>query len=296
LLKALPDTGNSSPPAPKPGLFQVRVRMPGGLELSFVQMALVTGIVFYSLVIPGDLRFKMDAMGFGVCHQISTHSYSIGNHQLPLCARCSGIYLGALASLGLLGVLRRRASRLPAGHMLAILGVFFGAMVLDGLNSTLQTFNSGLWESTNIIRLFTGALSGVAVAFIFYPIFNMSLWHRETTRRERVLEQPFELVGYMVAAGILVALLLDGGDWLYYPIAVLSIAGMLTLLTMANTLLVLIVSRREGSARTFSAALTPLLLGLFLALVELTLLSYGRASLAPFMANTLGMPVVPGLP
>jgi uncharacterized membrane protein len=270
--------------------------MPGGLELSFLQMALVTAVVFYFMVLPGDLRFKLDAMGFGVCHQISSHSYIIGDHQLPLCARCSGMYLGALASIGLLGVLRRRASGLPAGHMLAILGVFFGAMVLDGINSTLQTFNSGIWVSTNILRLLTGALSGVAVAFVFYPVFNMSIWHRDIARRERVLEQPFELAAYMVAAGILVALVLDGGDWLYYPIAVLSIAGMLTLLTMANSMLVLIITRREGSARTLSAALTPLLFGLLLALIELTLLSYGRASLAPFMANTLGMPVVPGLP
>jgi uncharacterized membrane protein len=296
LLKALPDTTKPVSPAPKLGLLQQRVRMPGGLELSFSQMGLVTAAVFYSLAIPGDLRFKMAAMGFGVCHQIASHSFSIASHQLPLCARCSGMYLGALASLALLVALRRRASGLPARQMLAILGVFFGSMVLDGVNSTLQTFNSSVWDSTNIVRLFTGALSGVAIAFIFYPVFNMSLWHRDIARRERVLDQPFELAGYMVATGVLVALVLDGGDWLYYPLAVLSVAGMLTLLTMANSMLVLILTRREGSARTFSAALTPLLFGLCLALVELTLLSWGRASLAPFTTNALGMPVVPGLP
>ena len=51
---------------------------------------------------------------------------------LSLCARCSGIYLGSLSALLMLGVLRRRSSRLPARQMLAIVGVFFGAMVLDG--------------------------------------------------------------------------------------------------------------------------------------------------------------------
>src|SRR5439155_1244903 len=245
---------------------------------------------------PGDLRYKMDAMGFGVCHQIATHSYFIDNHQLPLCARCSGIYLGSLSALLMLGVLRRRSSRLPARQMLAVVGVFFGAMVLDGINSTMQNFGSGIWESTNIVRLFTGALSGIAVAFVFYPMFNLSLWHKSASKRESVLEQPFELVGYMVAAGILVALVLDGGDWLFYPISILSVVGMLALLTMANTILVLIVTRREGHARTFSDAITPLLLGLLISLVVLTLLAWGRASLAPYMANSLGMPLVPGLP
>jgi hypothetical protein len=136
----------------------------------------------------------------------------------------------------------------------------------------------------------------VALTLVFYPMFNLSVWHRTVARRERVLERPLELVGYMVAAGVPVALLLNGGDWLFYPLSLLSIAGMLALLTMANTMLTLFASRREGLALTFSQALTPLLVGFFLSLVELTLLAWGRASLAPYLGNNLGMPLVPGLP
>lgn len=272
--------------------------MPGGFEITFLQVALIVAIVFYSLAIPGDFHYKMSALGFAVCHQISSHSFFIAGHQLPLCARCSGIYLGALATLAMLLMLRRRASRLPASHMIVLLAVFFAAMVLDGLNSTLQSFNSGIWESTNFIRLLTGALSGIAVAFIFYPMFNLSVWHRQVAKRERVLDSPVELMGYMVAAGLLVALVLDGGDWLLNPLSVLSLLGMLTLLTMANAMLVLIVTRKEEMARTFSDVLTPLLFGLLLSLIELSLLAWGRASLAPYIAANAvpGLPLVPGLP
>jgi uncharacterized membrane protein len=274
----------------------MRVRLPGGLEITFVQVLLVAGIVFYSLAIPGDLDYKLDALGFGVCHQIPSHSFTIAGHQLPLCARCTGIYLSALSALVLLAILRRRASRFPARHIIAVFGVFFGAMVLDGINSTLQAFGSGFWDSGNLLRIFTGTLAGVSVAFMFYPVFNMSLWHPDVAEREHVIEQPFELVGYMVAAGILVALVLDGGDWLYYPLSFLSVIGMMALLTMANTIIVLIFTRREGVARTFSAALTPILVGVLITLIELTLLAWGRASLAPYLANNnLGLPLVPGL-
>lgn len=282
--------------AQQPGFWGQRLRMPGGWEITFGQVAIVTGIVFYSLAIPGDFKYKLDGMGFGVCHQIHSHSFTIGGHQMPLCARCTGMYLGALATLLLLAALRRRASRLPVGSVMGVLAVFFGAMVLDGLNSTLQTFGSGIWDTTNLIRIVTGALSGISVAAIFYPVFNISLWHRDATRSERSLEQPFELVGYMVAAGILVALVLDGGDWLYYPLAILSVAGMISLLTMATTMIVLIFTRREGVALTFSQALTPLLLGFLVSLVLLTLIAWGRASLAPNLMNDVGMPLVPGLP
>lgn len=287
----------SDAPSQPGGPFGMRVRLPGGLEITFVQVLLVAAIVFYALATPGDLNYKLDALGFGVCHQIAGHSFTIGGHQLPLCARCSGIYLGALSAFLLLAVLRRRASRFPARHMIAIFGVFFGAMVLDGINSTFQAFGSGLWDSNNLLRLLSGTLAGVSVAFMFYPVFNMSLWHPDVAQREKVIEQPFELVGYMVAAGLLVALVLDAGDWLYYPLSFLSITGMLVLLTMTNTIFVLIITRREGHSLTFSAALTPILVGLLITLIELTLLAWGRASLAPYMAsNNLGIPLVPGLP
>jgi len=72
---------------------------------------------------------------------------------------------------------------------------------------------------------------------------------------------------------------------------------MVTLLTMANTILVLIFSRREGAARTFSAILTPILVGVLITLVELTLLVWFRSSLAPYLANNnLDIPLTPGLP
>lgn len=285
----------SPPPSERVGLFGMRVRL-GSLEISFLQVCVLAAIVFYSLAIPGDLDYKLDALGFGVCHQIGTHSFFVDDHQLPLCARCSGIYLAALASLGLLLVIRRRAARLPAGSMIAILAVFFVAMVADGINSTLQNFGSNAWDSTNLVRLVTGSLAGTAIVFFLYPAFNMSIWSREVRKRESVLENPLELAGYMVLVGLTVALVLDGGDWLFYPLSFLSIIGMLAMLTMANTMLVLILTRREGKARTFSEVLTPLLVAFLLSLIEITLLTWGRASLAPYMTNNGGMPLVPGLP
>ena len=274
----------------------VKLRRLWGMDFSFLQVGLIAAILAYSFAIPGDLRYKLSVLGFGVCHQIGTHSYFIDEHQLPLCARCSGIYLGAFASLGLLVVLRRRSSRLPAAVVLVVLALFFGAMAADGINSTLQNLDAGLWESTNLLRLLTGSLAGVALTLVFYPMFNLSVWHRAVARRERMLERPIELAAYVLAAGVPVALVLSGGDWLFYPLSLLSIAGMLALLTMANTMLALFATRREALALTFSQALTPLLIGFFLSLVELTLLAWGRASLAPYLANNLGMPLVPGLP
>ena len=83
--------------------------LPWGHYLTFSQVGLLAAIAIYSFVMPGDLRYKINALGFGVCHQIAGHSYFLDDHQLPLCARCSGIYLGAASTLALLAVLRRRS-------------------------------------------------------------------------------------------------------------------------------------------------------------------------------------------
>lgn len=282
------------------GIWSTRLRLPGDLEITFPQMLIVSGIVFYTLAMPGDLKFKLDAAGFGICHQIHTHSFVIGGHQLPLCARCTGIYLGAIVGLVLLARLRSRSVRLPSGAMLPVLGLFFVAMVADGLNSTAQAIGpAGLWDTNNITRIVTGALSGLSVSFFFFPMFNLSLWQREARNRESVLDHPFQLLGYLFAAGVAVAVVLDGGAWAYWPVALVSMAGAVALLTMANTMLVLMLARREARARTASQLVTPVLLGIAITLVMLTLLAVFRTSLEPSIiasGNPLGLPLKPGLP
>ena len=48
---------------------------------------------------PGGLLGKADAVGYAVCHRIDLRSFYIGDRQLPLCARCTGMYLGAMLGL-----------------------------------------------------------------------------------------------------------------------------------------------------------------------------------------------------
>src|SRR4051812_29732398 len=97
LLSILSEPAPAAPPTPasgsKRGLLSTRVPLPWGRELTSLQIGLVAAIALYAFVLPGDLRYKINALGFGICHQIAGHSFFIDDHQLPLCARCSGIYL-----------------------------------------------------------------------------------------------------------------------------------------------------------------------------------------------------------
>ena len=55
--------------------------------------------VVWLFLTPEGLLGKADAVGYSVCHRISVRSFHIGERPLPLCARCSGMFLGALLGL-----------------------------------------------------------------------------------------------------------------------------------------------------------------------------------------------------
>lgn len=76
------------------------------------------------------------------CHQSRERSYYLGNYQLPVCARCQGLYIGYLLGLFIF---------LPA------LSLLFPLTYIDGFIQ-LKT----RYVSTNFRRLSTGLLSGIA--------------------------------------------------------------------------------------------------------------------------------------
>ena len=273
------------------------------LPIQPVQAGLVAVILGLAIFGPGDLQYKMDVLGFGVCHQLLSHSFIIGGHALPVCARCTGIYLGAVVGMGLLFWLRPRTQGLPSSAMMAVLVFMFMTMAADGLNSTFQALpgGQGLWETTNTLRVITGTLAGTAIAFFLYPMFNSAFWRSDLLSDEPSLDRPFELFGYGAALAVLVGLALSsdgdaGAGVVYWILALTSIAGLLLLLTLANTMILTLIMRREGQIASWQAALTPLLLALLLAILELLLLAAARGELSLLIGNLPpGMPTVPGV-
>ena len=68
-------------------------------------------------------------------------------------------------------------------------------------------------------------------------------------------------------------------NFLLYPLAVLSAAGVLALLTCVNSMLVLIITRRENVVNTWRASVIPLLAGLTLSLIQVGVIDLIRYTL-----------------
>lgn len=85
------------------------------------------------------------------CHQLPERSFFFRGKQFPVCARCTGVYLGQAVAL-----LSVKWLRPP----LWVVPLFCGIMLADWGVQALK------WrESTNIRRLITGLLCGYGLAY-----------------------------------------------------------------------------------------------------------------------------------
>ncbi|MEW6231167.1 MAG: DUF2085 domain-containing protein [Chloroflexota bacterium] len=240
-------------------------------------------LAVFLLLPPWSVLDKAHLIGYGICHQIPARSFHPGGQQLPLCARCTGTYLGAtlaFATYLLLG--RRRSAGLPPLPLLTALAVFIVLMGIDGLNSYLTFFPDlpHLYEPSNLFRLVTGTLNGLALATIVFPVFNFTLWR--TVDPQPVLRNFVELAVLLVAALTLVLVTQAELDFLLYPLALLSTAGVLAMLTLINSMILLIMARGGNVAETWGDALLPLLAGLTLSVLEIAAMGAVRALLTRY--------------
>ncbi|RPJ42552.1 MAG: DUF2085 domain-containing protein, partial [Chloroflexi bacterium] len=134
-----------------------------------VALIITTGLFLlgWGLNTPPGLLGKADAAGYAVCHRIPARSFWIGDRQTPLCARCSGMYLGALLGIVYLGLYGKRAG-MPALKVSIVLVAFLIAFAIDGANSYLHFFPNVpvLYQSENWLRLLTGTGVGLGIAAV----------------------------------------------------------------------------------------------------------------------------------
>jgi uncharacterized membrane protein len=242
-----------------------------------VAVLAIAAILALFLTPPHGLLDKADRVAFAVCHRIPARTFTAAGRSLPLCARCSGTYLGALAGLIVLSLRGRgKAARLPSPKHLIVFGFFLAAWAVDGLNSFLTFFPNAphLYVPNNGMRLATGTLEGLAIAAVMLPAFNRSLWARPEPIRSI---DGWQDLAWMLAGGALIACLVGSElSFLLYPLAILSGLAVVILLAAVNSMFVLFVLRRDGQATGWAEAAPSLLLGLALAIGELVIVGLAR--------------------
>jgi uncharacterized membrane protein len=124
----------------------------------------------HAMPLGGAFLSALYIVGSGICHQLPERSFHLWGHQLPVCARCTGIYSGAalavIVTTWMAPVKGRPADtgagqRFSAAFWRAILGV----AATPALISLLYEWTTGHMPS-HWIRAATGIPLGAVVAWM----------------------------------------------------------------------------------------------------------------------------------
>ncbi len=245
-------------------------------------------ITLWLVFTPPGLEGKTRAVGYAVCHQLESHTIDFQGRLLPLCARCTGMYLGTLVSLVILQK-RRHAAGNPSKSLQSVLILFLIAFIVDGVNSTLGFFSSipQLYPPKNWLRLITGLMMGVVIANLLIVLWHQTWWKKASTLPALSGWVHFgTIVAANILAGILVWLRVP---FLYYPVAIFSTLTIIILLSMIYCLIWIIIFKKENTFETYGEGLRFILAGLATAVIQIGLLDLLRYSLTGTWQGFLGL-------
>ena len=124
--------------------------------IAFLSSMILAASIFCTWAIAHGASMRWRLAFRALCHGIPQRCLEIWNVPMPICARCTAIYAGLMAGIVLFLILPRIQAHL-ARKILAVAAV---PMLIDGLTQLAM-----LRESTNLLRIETGLVAGMAFAF-----------------------------------------------------------------------------------------------------------------------------------
>ena len=159
----------------------------------------------------------LERIGSAVCHQMAERSFLYDGMQMPLCARCTGIYTGVFFAFCFFFLKKRMGSGRPFSMPQTILAAAAILPVgIDGAGSYL-----GFWESSQFLRILTGSIVGVVI-----PGFLLLAGNFDPNGKNEALlyEKTWELL-LLMAVSVGFGFCLLAGLPLHAVGAVCSVAG-----------------------------------------------------------------------
>lgn len=239
---------------------------------------------------PPGVYGKARAVGYAVCHQIEERSFHFHGTVSPMCARCTGMYMGVLVA-GAYYALRGKqgAALFPSWKINALLIGFVVLWGLDGFNSYLHLIPGAprVFPPSNTNRMITGSLMGINLMTLLAVGFNQVVW--KSPKEERILAG-FKELGLL----LVLVLAMDGLVLLEVPAVIaavswLSVVSVILLLTGVYAMAVLLVTNNENRYEGWWSLRWLLLAGFVLALVQTGALDLGRYLLTGTWEGGLGL-------
>jgi uncharacterized membrane protein len=150
----------------------------------------LTALAWLALLIvtplaPPSIATLMYAAGAVICHQLPERSFHLAGFQLPVCARCLGIYAGAAAaaSIHVLAVFVAHSAQWRLLSPAAARRVFLVSALPTVVTVALEW--ASVWSGTNVVRAIAGTALGVGGALVVMSAVA-TLHYTECLRRQPI--------------------------------------------------------------------------------------------------------------
>jgi uncharacterized membrane protein len=114
------------------------------------------------------------AAGSLICHQLPDRSFFIDGRQLPICARCTGLYLGGVVGLAAWCVWKIARGWRPvvtsprnAMRLVILAGVPTAVSIAMGI--------AGVWDGSNVTRAVLALPFGISAGGVVAAVFTKDL-------------------------------------------------------------------------------------------------------------------------
>jgi uncharacterized membrane protein len=136
-------------------------------------------------ILPVPIAGALYAIGSHICHQRPDRSFHLLAAQLPVCARCAGIYAGAAtgASVAAVSTRIRELALQSSARVILVLGA-----VPTGV--TLAFEWAGLWNGSNVARAAAGLPLGLVVVLVVVQAAATVHYDRCAQRRPIASNRP----------------------------------------------------------------------------------------------------------
>lgn len=243
--------------------------------LILVAVLVAVALAFWIALTPPGFWAKIRMIGYAVCHQIPSHSFFAGEHQFPLCARCTGMYLGCLLGLGF-SWLQGKRNGFPPLWVWAAFSGFFLAFAFDGVNSAIGLLPGlkQVYPSQNWLRLVTGMGIGLTMGSLLAVAFTQAVW--KDVQESKLFAQLRYFLLMILAALLVGILVLFGPALVKQSLMLLSTLGVVVMLTLIYSVPASILFFGQSKVNDTRSLWLPLLIGFLIMILQLGGMAYLR--------------------
>jgi uncharacterized membrane protein len=240
---------------------------------------------------PWPLEAKTHAALHGLCAQIPSHTFVMGDSPLPFDARMTGIYGGFLICFVWLAIRTNgfRFAAIPPLRVIALLITFVGLMGVDGTNSLLLDLRlPHLYTPDNLFRIITGSLSGVSLATVVGYLLAVTLWKNADYGRPVISSVRDGLMLVLLTVPF-IGMVLSGASWLYEPVAIALLISAVIVVASLTFVLLLLVTKRDCRYTTFAQTDGAMAVALVIGVGVMMAIAAGRYWLEAVAGSPLGV-------